>query len=366
MLPRPTVLLLIPHLGGGGAEHVAVLLATGLNPRKYDVHLGLVAQRAPASHPLPTSVAVHALGARRVRYGAWKLLRLVWRLRPQVIISGIFHLNFLVLLMRPFFPGRCKVIIRQNGPANLESSARLRRFLYRVLYPRADAVICQTRAMGAEFLSIAGDPRKVRVLPNPVDLDAIRTIADNSFCHWVGPGPHLLAVGRLAREKGFDLLLPALASLRRQFRHADLAILGSGCEKPALEKLAMELGLKSVVRFAGYDPDPASWFRGASLFVLPSRLEGLPNALLEAAAAGLPIVATPASEGLRELLAGQPGMWLAESISVDGIAAAIESALGQLSDGERFSHPWVEAFRAERVIMAYESLIDEFLPEPAP
>jgi glycosyltransferase involved in cell wall biosynthesis len=236
---------------------------------------------------------------------------------------------------------------------------------YRVLYPRADAVICQTRAMAAELVPLLGSADTLRVLPNPVDVDAIRGIADNSSCRWAGPGPHLLTAGRLVHEKGFDLLIEALALLRRRFPPADLVILGLGREKPALGDLAKRLDLEKTVRFEGYDPNPAAWYCGASLFVLSSRVEGLPNALLEAAAAGLPIVATQASEGIRELLAGQRGVWLADEGTAQGIAAAMEAALEQLSTGERFAHPWVEAFRADRAIHAYESLIDEFLRERA-
>jgi glycosyltransferase involved in cell wall biosynthesis len=161
------------------------------------------------------------------------------------------------------------------------------------------------------------------------------------------------------------LLINALALVRRRFPSAELTILGQGIERPGLENLAKSLDLETAVRFAGYDPNPAAWLCGASLFVLSSRFEGLPNALLEAAAAGLPIAATQASEGIRELLAGKRGVWLAESVSADGIAVAIESALSQLSSGERFAHSWVNAFSTEAAIPAYESLIDEFLAEHA-
>lgn len=100
------VLLLIPHLGGGGAEKVAALLAGGLSREKYEVHLGLITQSSTEPDALPSWVAVHALGAKRIRRGAIRLLILVRRLKPDVILSGTSHVNFLVLLLRLFFPGR--------------------------------------------------------------------------------------------------------------------------------------------------------------------------------------------------------------------------------------------------------------------
>jgi hypothetical protein len=104
MTERPRVLLLIPHLGGGGAEQVVALLARGLSPEKYELHLGLATQARTAPDAMPSWVRVHAMGASRVRSSGFKLLQLVRRIKPDVILSGMFHLNFLVLLLRPFFP----------------------------------------------------------------------------------------------------------------------------------------------------------------------------------------------------------------------------------------------------------------------
>src|ERR1035437_10939236 len=91
--PRPRVLLLIPHLGGGGAERVTALLARGLSKEKYEMHLGLITQTA-TSESLPASVHVHCLGARRVRAGAFRLLRLVRQVKPELIFLGMAQLTF--------------------------------------------------------------------------------------------------------------------------------------------------------------------------------------------------------------------------------------------------------------------------------
>jgi len=97
--------------------------------------------------------------------------------------------------------------------------------------------------------------------------------------------------------------------------------------------------------------------------VLPSRHEGLPNALLEAASGGLPLVALPASGGIMDLLRDQPGVWLAPEVSAEALAASLLTALRALRPGERFAHPFVETFRIDRAISAYENLIDRMLIE---
>jgi glycosyltransferase involved in cell wall biosynthesis len=365
------VLLLIPHLGGGGAEQVTALLARGLSCDKYELHLGLVTQAHAEPEAMPRWVHVHALGALRVRTGAFKLLRLVWRLKPDVILSGMFHLNFLVLLLRPLFPPQTCVLVRQNGTvsaalafANLPGYTR---FLYRALYRRADRVICQTQAMAKDLAAeLAIDEKQLAVLLNPVDVEAIRSAAKDDPAQQndapsSSAGPHLLAVGRLSPEKGFDLLLQALILVRERFPLTKLVIAGSGPEAASLKAMCRDLGLDASVRFAGQVDCPSAYFREAAAFVLSSRHEGMPNALLEAAAGGLPIVATPASGGVVDLLRDQPGVWLAAEISSQALAASLLAALEALQHGERFAHRFIEPFRIDHAIHAYEDLIDTVL-----
>jgi glycosyltransferase involved in cell wall biosynthesis len=208
-----------------------------------------------------------------------------------------------------------------------------------LLYRHADRIICQTRSMAADLSSELGIQKKqIVVLPNPVDLDGIRA-AGSAPDQWSGTGPHLLAVGRLAKEKGFDLLLQALATVRERFPQADLIIAGKGPEEAALRAQCRSLGLESAVQFPGYVDRPYLFYPGASLFVLSSRQEGLPNALLEAIAAGLPIVALPASGGVVDLLRGRPGAWLAPQISATALATEFFGALDTLDPGQRFFVP---------------------------
>jgi len=368
---RPRLLLAIPHLGGGGAERVTALLAQELSRERYGLHLAVVTQTQAELAPPPPGLEVHALGALRVRTGAWELLRLVRKLKPDLILSGMAHLNFLVLMLRPLFPRKTRVLVRQNSTASaaLEFGGlpSCTRAFYRLLYRRADRVICQTAAMSADLATQLRVPRaRIVVLPNPVDLDAIRACVQEPCARrrWPAPdspGPHLLAVGRLSKEKGFDLLLEALAVVRRSFAGADLILCGAGPEEASLKSLGARLGLANCIQFAGHVADPAVFFQRASAFVLSSRHEGMPNALLEAAAAGIPIVALPSSQGVIDLLRDRQGAWLAREISATALADSMGTALRAFRHGERFAHPWVEQFGLRRALAAYEELIDAVL-----
>jgi glycosyltransferase involved in cell wall biosynthesis len=368
MAQRPRVLLLIPHLGGGGAERVTTLLTRGLSADKYELHLGLITESVIASDLVPARVRIHALGAPRIRSAALPLLRLIRRLQPDLILSGMAHLNFLVLLLRPLFPRKTRVVVRQNATVSADlRSGRLPGYtgvFYRLLYPIADRIVCQTKAMAADLSQRSGvGDQQVEVLANPIDADAIRSLRPEAANHWQGPGPHLLAIGRLSREKGFDLLLESFASLRIKFPAAELIILGTGPEQGVLTELCESLRLEQQVRFWGYDSHPERLFPGATLFVLPSRQEGLPNALLEAAAGGLPLVTLPASEGIVNLLAGKQGAWVGTEVSSRALTRELLAALSSIRPGQRFPHPWVEQFHMDCAIQGYERLIDEMLHE---
>jgi glycosyltransferase involved in cell wall biosynthesis len=250
------------------------------------------------------------------------------------------HLNFLVLMLRPFFPSSTRVLVRQNATVSAALAntdlPRYTRLLYRLLYRHADRVICQSRAMATDLAGVLElESDRIAVLPNPVDLAGIldgMQAANNAPTLWSGTGPHLLAVGRLARQKGFDLLLEALTTVRLHFPHADLLIAGTGAEESDLRALCVSLELQTAVRFAGHLANPYACFPGATLFVLSSRHEGMPNALLEAAAAKLPIVALPSCGGVVDLLRDRPGAWLAPEISATALANSLLDAL-------RFLHP---------------------------
>lgn len=363
---RPRVLLLIPHLGGGGAERVTELLARGLSPEKYELHLGTITKASNHAESPPLAVSVHSLNAPRVRQSTLHLLRLIRRLQPDLILSGMFHLNFLVLLLRPFFPRKTRVVVRQNGAVSATLTSGLRFWypglFYRFLYRNADRVIAQSQSMAEELAEqLRLRPDRIVALPNPVDFEEVCKFSSTNRELLTGSEPHLLAVGRLSPEKGFDLLLQAMAMIRREIPDARLSMLGSGGEESALKAQCRALEIESAVNFAGHVAQPWSWFPDSTLFVLSSHHEGMPNAMLEAAAAGLPIVAVPSSGGVVELLHGQPGVWLASEISAEALAASLLSALHSLRPGERFMHAFVDQFRKDRAIKAYEELIDQTL-----
>jgi glycosyltransferase involved in cell wall biosynthesis len=366
MSQPPRLLLVIPHLGGGGAEKVVALLARHLSPAHFEVHLAVITEDGPGPPELPGWVTLHRLQSTRVRRATWPMLQLIRRLRPRIVLSGMAHLNFMVLLLTPLFPARTRVMVRQNTTALASTKSWFTRMLYRTLYPRADQVVCQSASMAKDLhVNFGVSEAKLTVLPNPVDIGAIEAkMGDASLAGQLplAAGPNLLVVGRLSREKGHDLMLESFAEVRARYPLANLCVLGEGRERAALSEQAQRLGFAASVTFAGHVDRPLDYYPSTTLFALPSRWEGMPNALLEAAAGGLPIVSTPCCEGVVELLSGDPGAWLASSVTSAALTEATLAALAAVYPAEgawptRVQHGFLMPFHLEFAIPAWEAAL---------
>jgi glycosyltransferase involved in cell wall biosynthesis len=207
------------------------------------------------------------------------------------------------------------------------------KLFYRRVYPYADRIICLSDAMQREFQHRFNIPAEKLVrIYNPVDEAILRDCATAAANPYAGEGPHIVAAGRLRREKGFDILIDALPLLRAEIPSAQVIILGEGPEEPALRKQADALGLDSAVHFAGFQQNPFTYFSHADLFVLPSRLEGMPNALLEALALGTPVVAAECVEAIRELKALDDRIVTAPPEDPKALTEAMVSVLRQYKD----------------------------------
>jgi glycosyltransferase involved in cell wall biosynthesis len=176
--------------------------------------------------------------------------------------------------------------------------------------------------MAEDLVEHFGIPRtSIRHIPNPVDADEIRALSEGPS-PFAGPGPHFLGAGRLAAQKGFDLMIEAFARLAKRLPDAQLWVLGEGEGRVALEEQAERLGLASRVHVVGHVPNPYVWMRHASAFVLSSRYEGLPNVVLEAMAMEVPVLATRCG-GMEAFAKDGEDALLVDAGSADALARGI-------------------------------------------
>jgi glycosyltransferase involved in cell wall biosynthesis len=362
---RQRLLLVVPTLCGGGAERVMCTLAHNLDRSRYEVSLAVFDMREAAyRHLIPEDVPLYDLGAARVRFGIPGLLKLIRAQHPAAILTTLDHLNVLLALCRPVIPSNIALIARAgflaSGRAFDVPSIRVFGAFYRVGYRLVDRVICQSDAMREDLALRFGVPAdKMVTIRNPLDVDTVREQA-RAPCAVAVPKRsesviQFVAVGRLVRVKGFDILIRALAEC------SDipffLTLIGDGPERESLLNLARELNVSDRICLLPFQRNPFSYMSSSDALILSSRHEGLPNVVLEAMACGTPVIATPAVGGLREALRDRPECVIANEISSHSLAAAIRN--WSLSERTRVPPTAVEGFAADRIARLYANVIAE-------
>jgi glycosyltransferase involved in cell wall biosynthesis len=354
------ILFVIPSLRLGGAERVVTLLAKHLPRDRFELHVALVEKAGEFLAEIPADVTVHDLGAARVRHALRPLVALIRRLRPDVVVPNLGYLNLALLSARIALPPSARVVPIEHttlsGEVALQSQPWLWKLAYRLLYPRADRIVACSHAIADDLVSSFGiAPSLLRMLRNPIDESRIEAALAVGTSPFPGEGPHVLAAGRLAHVKGYDRLIEAFNLVVSLAPTAELWLLGDGPERATLESQAREAGLESRVHFVGYTADPYPWMRFSDVFVQSSRREGLPVAVLEAAACGARLVAFDSPGGTREILSAIPGAQLVPDGDVNGLARAISRALSPDAP-QRARLP--DEFRLARVIADYTALLE--------
>lgn len=307
------IAIYLPSLCGGGAERVMVTLANGFVARGHRVDLVLARAEGPYLAEVDPAVRVVDLGVHRVAASLLPLVRYLRQNRPEAMLAALNHANIVAILARALSRVRLRLVVSErNSLTGIGRGVRARMFirLMRWFYPMADAVVSVSDAMARELKDrLALPAEKVTSIGNPMDIDAIRSLAQQRPVHpWLAPGgpPVVLAAGRLEPQKDFALLIDAFARLRVQ-REARLVILGEGSCRGALEMQAARLGLTSDIAMPGFESNPFGWMHACKLFVLSSRFEGFPNVLAQAMACGARVVSTDCPTGPGEILEG--GKW---------------------------------------------------------
>jgi glycosyltransferase involved in cell wall biosynthesis len=299
------IAFVIPNLGAGGAERVASLLCNEWVGTGHEVSAMTFEPRGVKPvYILDEQVALEQIDALNVTRSPVSLIaanvRRVSRLRatlkqfvPDVIVAFTTEANVVALWAASGLD--IPVVVSERNQPDRPGLGRARRAARRLTYPYAAAIVVQTEAIAAWARRRFRVP--VHVLPNPVRLDA-------AVCRQEGQDgeKRLVAVGRLVPQKGFDRLIASFARLAIKHPDWKLTICGEGVERGALEAEIQRLSLAGRVSLPGVKEDMHQIFAEATLFVLPSRFEGYPNVLLEALAAGCPVVATDCPGATAEIL----------------------------------------------------------------
>lgn len=318
-------------MGSGGAERVASILCGFWQARGDRVNLmPTFSGRGECFYELAPGIELTFLadlvgGVGQGPWNQWRRLLALRRhmraTRPDVVVSFLPVVNVAALLAAA--GSGVPVIVCERSDPFVTPASRLMRLARRLAYPRAHALVVQTQAVADKYRQSGVRFRGLEVVGNPLQPALLRlqprADADGGRCR-------LIAAGRLTEQKQFGLLVDVFSRLAARHPGWDLKILGEGELRRPLESQIAQRGMSGRIQLPGVVRDIGGELAASDLFVLSSRFEGFPNALLEAMAAGLACVSFDCPSGPREL--SDEGR--AARLVTLGDAAALEGELDRL------------------------------------
>jgi glycosyltransferase involved in cell wall biosynthesis len=351
----------ITDLDDGGAERALVRLVTGLDRSRWEPRVFCLSGEGVLAEELSRAdVLVTCLEAKSSR-SLSVVFRLAWALRdfhPTLLQTYLYHANITGRIAGRL--ARVPVIV--SGIRVAEQRSRFRLWLDRVTQGMVDHHVCVSEAVATFSRQHSRLPEQnITVIPNGVDAELFAN-AEPSDLSVFGIPPDaqtMLFVGRLDPQKDPCLLLQAMELLMSSYPQLHLLFVGDGPLKEELKSQVVNSELKERVHCAGRRDDVANLMKACDVFVLPSRWEGMPNVVLEAMAAGLPIVATEV-EGTAELLAENQTGLLVPPHSPTALAEAVETLLRDSKQAQSMKQSAQQLvskrFTWNRVIERYEEL----------
>ena len=342
---RVKVLFVVQDFVVGGAERHLLELWNRIDSERFEIEIACLSLTGGfASDVLAQRWPVHDLGVGRRMYGprgARGLLRLIHHVRafrPDVIHGYLLSGSLFAALAGRACGVRAVVLAKRNVDA-FEPGRRIA--MHRLAHRLSTHVTAVSRAVAESSVALGVPRDRITVIPNGVDTARFGpapgggvAASASEAARRSAAAPLIGSVGCLAPRKDYGTLLEALALLARRGREFEVLLVGDGAERGTLESQARALGLAGRVRFAGERSDVERLLPTMDVFVLSSREEGIPNALLEAMASGRPVVAT-AVGGTPEIVAAGESGWLVPPASPGPLADALEEALSNPVEAAR-------------------------------
>lgn len=363
-------MFLITGLNYGGAESQLKELAVRLKKRNHEILIvTMIPPHAFIQELKKAGITIKTLYMRRGMpdpRAIFRLASLIRDFRPDILHSHMVHANILARVVRMMT--RFPVLVCTAH--SIDEGGRIREWAYRLTDPLCDITTQVSMAGLRRYIQVKAVPEnKILFIPNGVDTkrfqpnEEARKILRHEFSFtnefvW-------LAVGRIEEAKDYPNMIYAFSLLIKSCPDARLLIAGQGTYKTNIEQLVEELGLKDFVKFLGIRSDVPELMNAADAFVMSSLWEGMPMVLLEAAAVGLPIVATDVG-GNREVIVDKQSGFLVPSRDSSLLADAMEKVMGLQSDDRKkmgmAGRKYVEEhFSMDRVVELWEELYERLI-----
>jgi glycosyltransferase involved in cell wall biosynthesis len=365
------LLIYICSMTNDGAERVTANLANYWVTKGWDITIVTLANQSLdfyELHPAVKRIALDLAGdSPNVLAGLWRNIRRVIALRqvlrqiqPDIALAMMDSANVQLALAALGLS-----TLRTIGAEHIHPPQLPLGIIWETLrchtYGLLKAVTTLT-SESKDWIKNNTNARKISVIPNAVIYPLIAT--EPRIIPNASERKTLLAVGRLAEQKGFDLLIETFFNLSAKYPNWDLVILGEGTLRPALEKQIRDLGLEKRIFLPGRVGNVGKWYESADLYVMSSRFEGFPMTLVEAMAYGLPAVSFDCDTGPRDIIRHEVDGLLVPAGDMIALTATLDKIMSNDTLRLRLAERAIEVrerFSIEKITRLWEQLFDEVL-----
>lgn len=357
------IIFYIGSLARGGAERVVVNLSQYLQKEGYEVVI-VTKEQEKEEYEVPKGVR-RILGdicgdeithsriknfVKRV-----KKLKKIWQQeKPDLLISFIKKNNLMAILSSRGLKLPVLVAVRS---AAFREYPGIYRYIARILFQRADGVIVQTPEQANYFGKKIS--RKAKILPNSIHPDFMGAVYEGRR------RDEIVTAGRIDDNKNQGMLVEAFARIADKFSDVKVVIYGEGSAKELVAKHIQQKGLEDRVILAGHQTDIKTKIQGARVYVLTSRVEGMPNAMIEAMALGLVPVSTDfGGGGVKQLIRDGENGFIIPVDDVSALAERLERILLDTALEEKLRNQAIEScqrFAPDIVNKQWKDYFEQFM-----
>jgi len=322
-------IIFTPDLDTGGAERVTLNIIEQLDKAVFDVYLIIGKKNGDLINDLPNNIKIINLNVSKTLYAIVPLYLQCRKIKPQLFFSSLNRGNILLICISKLLR-YSKVIIREpNMPSNQSKILpKTTMACVKYLYPKADYLIAQTEDMRTEMIEhYKIDPHKIKTIINPINTRLINILIHKSESPYPQGTISIVTVGSLIKRKALDYLIKSFWQCVSSHDNLHLYILGKGSERDSLKYLIDKHNLTKKIHLIGFQGNPYPYLKFANIFVLSSRMEGLPNVVLEALYLQTKVVVTDCVPYISKLVVKGGYGYVAKIDDIEDLGEKINLAL---------------------------------------
>ena len=356
---RIKLIIITPNLNVGGSQRVVTYLCNNLNSKIFNITL-LIINNKKSNNSFPTdsmkNIKIIDLETSRVRFSLFKIVRVIKKNKPDIIFSTQYYLNAAMVLIKPFFGPKSKLIIREtNIPTKRVFKYKVMYMLfYKRFYKYIDSIVCQSTGMYKELKNITNCPEnKLVIINNPVDPNFIQKKIEQKQDRY--NKSNIVAIGStLGQQKGFERLIDSFSFIKD--KNLKLIIMGEGPLRRKLQDKIDKEGLQNQIHLVGHQKNPTKFLARTDVFALSSFSEGFPNSLLEAGLCGIPTVAFDVEGGIKDIIVEGMNGFLVPDGDLKLFAETLLEAINYNFNRNKIKQHVIDNFHMNKIIKEYESL----------